>query len=138
MAPAVSGGMKLSCVSQGIRRGLSAPAVARGRPGGESRRSGRKAAGASTGLTIGLPVAAHYGFTYVQPCSCSSITRTTPDFTTSASEIRGTSLLSALLIFSRVLAQASNEIDGVLSAMALILALTGEVSSAAYAGPGRK
>ena len=66
------------------------------------------------------------------------MTRTTPDFTTFASKISGTSLLSALLIFSRVLAQASKAIDGVLSEIALILALTGEVSSAAYAGPGRK
>jgi hypothetical protein len=47
-----------------------------------------------------LPIAAHYGLTYVQPCSCNSMTRTTPDFTTFASGMRGMSLFSAFCMFS--------------------------------------
>jgi uncharacterized membrane protein YfcA len=53
-----------------------------------------------TQAAIRFPIAECQGLTYVQPCSCSSITRTTPDFTTVASGIRGMSLSSDLRIFS--------------------------------------
>jgi hypothetical protein len=58
-----------------------------------------------------------------QPCSCSSITRTTPDFTIFACEIRGISLPATLLMFSRGLPQALKEISGLLSASASIRGL---------------
>ena len=64
------------------------------------------------------------------------MTRTTPDLTSVASGIRPISLFSVLLMFSWVLPQALNEIDGVLAVIALIRAFTGEVSSRSMCRPG--
>src|ERR1044072_2643640 len=80
---------------------------------------------------------ARQGFTYDQPCYCNSITRTTPDFTTCACDMMGTSLPSALRMFSRVLPQALKEISGVLNASTSIRAFTGEVSSRNMCRPGQ-
>jgi AcrR family transcriptional regulator len=78
------------------------------------------------------------GFTYDQPFSCNSITRTTPDGTICACGMIGMSLPSALRMFSWVLPQALKEISGVLNASTSIRAFTGEVSSRSMCKPGPK
>src|SRR5262245_25516795 len=72
---------------------------------------------------------AHHGLRYLNPCSCSSTSRTTPACTTTASGMIGTVLPSVLSMARLVLPQALKAICGTLARVARISSFAGEVSS---------